>query len=402
MRLSELLELDDNLPEGADTLLEPSSLSPEEESRILAMTLAKAGLSAPEKGEVRPMKKAKFGLLLFAAALCVGTVAASAAGYFKMNKDLARHLNAGEQEAALVSQAGLELNESAAAEGWTITAAQAMGDKTQVRVLLEVIAPEGTVLEEGNYRLDLPMIEPSVSFTIDDVEDDDPTDNKLAFVLSSIQAKDYRGKTMQLHIGGVSRYKKYTIEELNNGASPLDTDRLVTANFDMSFKLDYEDTSVTYKLGKEIDTAQGRVKVDEVTLSPLSIFVKLSGEGTLPSKDGIVDASRFSTVTSKFTVGDSNEELDAMQKEVDEWKEGTYYIAENDESENDIKIYSDGNAMHSEYGLNLEVRDKAGNTINWRTGDTNPDNITLTFAEIIDPSNVACIVLSGVEIPLEK
>ena len=75
--------------------------------------------------------------MILAAALCVGTVAASAAGYFRMKDDLARHLGAGEAEAPLVSQAGLDLGQSCTVDGWTLTASQAMGDKTQVRVLLE-------------------------------------------------------------------------------------------------------------------------------------------------------------------------------------------------------------------------------------------------------------------------
>ena len=315
------------------------------------------------------MKRSRFGLMLLAAALCVGTVAASALGYFTMNKNLARHLGAGEKENALVSQAGQDLGATATAEGWTVTASQVLGDRTQMRVLLDVTAPEGTVLPEGNYRLELPMLEPAVTFTIDDVKDEDPTDNRLSFVLSSITAKDYRGEKVKLHIGGVSRYRKYTIEELNAGASPLDVDKLVTGDFDLAFDVDYRDPSVTYKPGAEVETSYGRVKVEEVVLSPLSIFVKLSGEGTVPNP------GRSST-----QVGTGAPGLTAGEPE--------YYTI------------TDG--MLAGETPTFEVRDRNGNAIGYRTGDTRPDSITMTFGEIIDPDDVAAIVIEGHEIPLTK
>lgn len=352
------------LPQGSGELLSGETLSPEEEARILARTLAKAGLAAPGKGE-RTMKRSRFGLMLLAGVLCAGAVVASAAGYFTMKRPLAEHLGAGEKEAALVSQAGNDLGESCTAQGWTITASQVLGDKTQMRVLLDVTAPEGTVLGKGHYRLELPMLDPSVTFTIDDV-DENTTDNKLSFVLSTIKPKDYRGRTVKLHFGGVSRYRQYTVEELNAGASPLDVDKLVTADFDLSFKLDYQDTSVTRRPGAEIDTPNGKIRVDEVTVSPLSIFVKISGEGAKP---GALD-SQLTAVREGSAAQDG-------------WDEKTYTV-------------TDGGSVPE----SLEVLDKNGDPILWRTGDTEPDSFTLTFGGIVDPKEVSAIVVYGVKVPL--
>lgn len=395
MTIRELLERSP-LPGEAGQLLDQGPLPREEKERVLALALEKAGLAPVEKGETRTMKKTSFGFMLLAAALCVGTVAASALGYFTMNKDLARHLNAGEKENALVSQAGQDLGATATAEGWTITASQVLGDRTQMRVLLDVTAPEGTVLEEGNYRLELPMLDPAVTFTIDDVKDEDPADNKLSFVLSSITAKDYRGEKVKLHIGGVSRYKKYTVEELDAGASPLDVDKLVTGDFDLSFDLDYQDTSVTYKPDAEVDTPNGKVKVDEVVLSPLSIFVKLSGEGTVlkPGTKVVIGGE-----VSAFQVDDKG---NIVKVDPEEGEKGDWYAFNGDTEESSMAIFHDGSTLHSEFGIALQVMDKDGNTIEYRTGDTQPDSITMTFTEIIDPDDVDAIVLQGMKIPLVK
>lgn len=338
------------------------------------------------------MKKRNFGLMLMAGVLCAGAVVASAAGYFTMKRPLAKHLGAGEKEAALVSQAGSDLAQSCTAEGWTITASQVLGDKTQMRVLLDVTAPEGTVLEEGHYRLELPMLDPSVTFTIDDV-DEDTTDNKISFVLSTIAPKDYRGKTVKLHFGGVSRYKKYTVEELNTGASPLDVDKLVTAGFDLSFKADYQDTSVIRRPGAEIDTPNGKIKVDQVTVSPLSIFVKISGEGAKPGAlDSQLTAVSGGTV-SRFSV---DEEGNTAQGDWEE-KEGVERYTITDDGEGGV-----GGILAGGQPDTLAVLDKNGDPILWHTGDTEPDSFTLTFGGIVDPQEVSAIVVYGVKVPLTE
>lgn len=371
MTLRELLEQSD-LPEGAEELVEVEPLTQEEKRRILALTLAKAGVAPTEKKEKPHMKKNRFGLLLMAGVLCAGAVVASAAGYFTVRGDLARHLDAGEDEQALVSQAGLDLGESCTVDGWTLTAAQALGDQTQIRILLDVTAPEGTVLKPGHYRLEVPQLEPLTTFTFDEVEDDEPTDNKMSFVISTIPEKDYRGETIKLHIGGISRYKDHTMEERLAGADPFDRDELIKGDFDLSFKVDYRDTSVTYKPGVEVDTAGGKVKVEEVRLSPLSVVVKLSGAGT--------------KVTPDFQASADGSE---------DWK--AYTVQDGAAS-----AFGENGGLRSEFGVTVEVKDKSGNVIPWTTGDTEPDSVTMTFTGIIDPADVASIVVNGVEIPLTE
>lgn len=395
MTIRELLEKS-HLPEEAGTLLEPGRLPLEEEGRILALALAKTGLPPVERKEKQTMKRGKFGLMLLAGVLCAGAVVASAAGYFTLNRPLAKHLGAGEQENGLVSQAVQNLDSTCTVDGWTVTASQVLGDKTQLRVLLDVTAPEGTVLPNGDYRLELPILDPDVIFTVDKVEDDEPTDNKMSFVLSSVQAKDYRGQTVKFHMEGISRYKKYTLEELNAGANPLDVDRLVAGDFDLTFQLNYQDTSVTYNPGAEIDTAYGKIQVDEITLSPLSVFIKLSGEGTV-----IEPGTRlvFDGEVSAFEVDDKG---NIIKVEPKEGAEGDQYVFNGDEESSSMSIFHDGSTLQSQYGIAVQVVDKGGNVIPYRTGDTQPDSVTMTFASIIDPNEVAAIIINNVEVPLAK
>ena len=379
MTLPELLALG-GLPEGSGDLLEGAKLSPEEKARVLEMTLAKAGLRPVEKKEKTMMKRRNFGLMLMAGILCAGAVVASAAGYLSMRRPLADHLGAGEKEASLVSAGVGDLAASCTTDGWTIAATQVVGDKTQIRVLLEVTAPEDTVLPEGYYRFELPVMDPAATFTIDDVKDDDPTDNKMNFVLGSIEPNDFRGKTVKLHLEGLSRYKNYTAEQLEAGADPLAVDRLVTGDFDLTLKLDYEDTSVTYHPGAQVDTPYGKVKVDQVTLSPLSMSVDLSGEGTTiqPGTQLVIDGE-----VSAFQVGDR-------------------FIFNGDTESSSMSIFHDGSTLQSQYGIGVQAVDRQGNIIPYKTGDTQPDRVTMTFQGIVDPAEVAAIRINDVDIPLKK
>jgi hypothetical protein len=393
--LPELLALG-GLPEGSEDLLAGAELSPEEKARVLEMTLVKAGLRPEEKKEKPTMKKRNFGLMLMAGVLCAGAVVASAAGYFAMKRPLAQHLGAGENEAGLVSRGVGDLAASCTTDGWTISASQVVGDKTQIRVLLEVTAPEGTVLPEGDYRFELPVMDPAAAFTIDSIKDEDPTDNKKSFVLGSIEPNDFRGKTVKLHLEGLSRYKQYTEAELEAGANPLDVDRLVVGDFDLTLKLDYQDTSVTYQPGAEVDTPYGKVKVDEVTLSPLSLFVKLSGEGTVlePGTQLVFDGE-----LSAFQVDDKGNIIKVDPNDV----EGNdLFVFHGDKVSSSMSFFHDGSTLQSQYGIGVQAVDRNGNVIPYQTGDTQPDSVTMTFRGIVDPAEVAAIIINEVEIPLKK
>ena len=149
MTLPELLALG-GLPEGSGDLLEGAELSPEEKARVLEMTLAKAGLRPVEKKEKTMMKRRNFGLMLMAGILCAGAVVASAAAWFQMDKDLARELGAKGDQVQGVG--GTSIQTSRESEGWTLTVNQAVGDRNCAYLLLDLTAPEGTVLDGDDLQ----------------------------------------------------------------------------------------------------------------------------------------------------------------------------------------------------------------------------------------------------------
>ena len=91
-----------------------------------------------------------------------------------------------------------------------------------------------------------------------------------------------------------------------------------------------------------------------------------------------------------------------IKVEPKEGAEGDQYVFNGDEESSSMSIFHDGSTLQSQYGIAVQVVDKGGNVIPYRTGDTQPDSVTMTFAGIIDPNEVAAIIINDVEVPLAK
>lgn len=349
MTLPELLELG-GLPEGSGELLEGADLSPEEKARVLEMTLAKAGLRPGEKKEKTTMKKRNFGLMLMAGVLCAGAVVASAAALFQWDKGLAKELGAGDGQPQGVG--GTSIQTSREAGGWTMTLNQAVGDRNCAYLLLDLTAPEGTVLDADFYLLDncRPVFEKdhSGSWGWSCLEDPDKTDNKISFLLDMKMNKDLRNAKGTLKVTGLQAVQ-FDPEEKENDR----VERLAQLDWELPFQLDYQDQVTTYRPQKTLRLERGFIKgeltVEKVEVGPLSILIRLSGD------ERLVRRVEFAT-------------------------EGTPGIG----------------------AVLLEIKNREGESIPVQASSSGKNDCVATFLPLIDPGNVAAIVLDGVEIPLEK
>ena len=354
MRLMDLLERDNGLPQGTEELVEEKALSPEEEARILVRTLEKAGIAPGKKGE-KTVKKSRLGLVLLAAALCIGTVAASAAVYFQMNQDLAKTLGAeSKKNQELLKESGSDIQVSQDCQGWTLTVNQAVGDRNCAYILLDLTAPEGTVLDADLYQIDCLMAFENSrggSYGWGQMADGDKTDNRVSFLIHTTMEGDLRRSVGVLKATGLK-----AVTFLGDGAEDDLVEQTADLAWAVKFPMEYQDDPITYRPGQTVSVKkgaiEGRIKVEKVEITPLSVLVKLS------SSDGIL--GRVEALT-----------------------EGTPRAG----------------------AILVEVRDKAGNTIlPHSTGATprgNTQEVVLAFQPMIDPDEIASIVLDGVEIPLE-
>lgn len=210
MTFDEIFAMDEGFPTGTETFLPEGALPPDEEARILARIWEKAGADLPRKGEKKIVKKTRFGLMLFAAALVLGTVAASAAVYFQADRGLARSLGAeAESWQDFLNATGTAIQASQDCKGWTLTVNQAVGDRSCAYILLDLAAPEGTVLSADWYRMDCLLDFDGVSgggWRCQMLDDQDKTDNRLSFLLDATMDGDLRDTIGHLKATGLVEF----------------------------------------------------------------------------------------------------------------------------------------------------------------------------------------------------
>lgn len=356
MNLQDLLEAS-RLPDGTEELLEPGRLPPEEEERILALALQKAGAEGCPSGKgEKKMKRSRFALMILAAALCIGTVAASAAAYFQMDEKLARALGIGAETPWDPSKNGGSIQTSQTCNGWTMTVDQAVGDRNCAYLLVDVEAPAGTVLDADLYQIDCLLAFQSGrsgSYGWGQTEDDDPTDNRVSFLISTTMEGDLRNTTGYLKATGI---KAVTFGTAEGGADDV-VEQPADLQWEIAFPMTYEDDPLVYKPKQTIRAEKGliagSVTVERVEITPLSVLVRISGKKELLTR---VEARTAGTPRAD--------------------------------------------------ALLVEVRDKAGNTILPRSsgGRTRGNTIdeVLAFQPILDPAEIASVVVDGTEILLTR
>ena len=98
--------------------------------------------------------------------------------------------------------------------------------------------------------------------------DDDPTDNKLRFVMMASSSKPLRGKMAEATVWNLFSYPTDT-------SRLHDEDAVVPGRFEFSFRLDYEDRSVVV-CDQNTDVGLGW-PLARLELSPVSVYLELDG-----------------------------------------------------------------------------------------------------------------------------
>ncbi len=144
------------MPNNFNTdLLEPQEISAVEQQRILNQTMQhmQNGQNGPSRQSTARSRRSGvprrklwvFGL----AAVMLLAMSSLAVAEFALNKDFLGFFNA--ESGQLPQQSGQEINMQDSNENGTLTVEQVVGDSQSVYVLLDFVAPEGTVLNYDSY-----------------------------------------------------------------------------------------------------------------------------------------------------------------------------------------------------------------------------------------------------------
>lgn len=303
---------EDLLKEIKEIHCEP--LTEEEENKLLSLTMEKVNR---EQGMEQPMRtvriksqKKKYFTGVLAAACLFLALTVSAVAYFQLDEGFQKFLKLDKGENQLVEKAGVAINVAAENQGYQLIARESIGDRNKVYILLDLIAPEGTVLNAKdyafrNFHFDITNKNHTFgSSTVNQLPDEDPTDNKISFVFEIDASEKMVDADIFLRLTGLIGYNEE--EEILY----LDMD----GNWDLEFPLRYEDVSFCFQPQNITVPFNGEdVRVTEVYLSPLSLSLTLKGNGIaeydrtpppLPSelKEGEFGIDEYENTMERFPI----------------------------------------------------------------------------------------------------
>ena len=237
------------------------------------------------EGTKRKVKKVSRGVVIGIAAaltLTAGTLAAALStglrGYF----DTA---TPGAQEKL---ESGIyQLNRSLEYNGWTVALTDCVGDDNKAFIWVEVTAPEDVSLTESENRWFRTLFDLSgegivgpMGGSLYTIPDGDPEDNRLSFCIEASPWVDggLRGAVMDITLdpiedvalAGGENYQE--IEMYERTEAIRDHSWLFE-----DVVLDYPDQAIRLEPGLEVDYLDGTTTLSQVTISPLTVTVRVEG-----------------------------------------------------------------------------------------------------------------------------
>lgn len=184
-------------------------------------------------------------------------------------------------------QSSVVLGASDTQNGWTAVVTDCVGDDQTMYFGVEIIAPEGTVLDQKEYFFEEWDIEfPGIrywygrisgggGFTM--LEDEDPADNRLTFLLKTdfFPEEDtvLNGETVKLRLGKLGHFTVFR-EETSDWDTEYDTQAVWTIQTSLSFP----DNTIRLEPKLPVKIFDAEATITSVELSPINVFVKIEGD----------------------------------------------------------------------------------------------------------------------------
>lgn len=189
-------------------------------------------------------------------------------------------------DSAGYEQSSTFIGRSVENHGWTLTITDCVGDDVDLYMGLELTAPEGTVLEEGNYEFgdspgDFYLAFPDMengrqNWGIRQLPDDDSTDNKLNFMLHSgnfLDEGSYNGQRMRLKIYDLCKVW-YDMDRKETVDAPVCNGTWDFGEMTVSFP----HSTIYLEPNVPVTTLDVEAIITEIIISPISVQVRIEGD----------------------------------------------------------------------------------------------------------------------------
>lgn len=257
----------------------------EEEKKSLAERLRTA--AEAENAGKKPKRFYKRGIIAAAAAVAVMSVTAAAVGISGQN--IKKYFGGSSEASELMLDKGTyQINRSETYNGWTVSLTDCAGDDSNLYIGIDVTAPEGTVLE--NYERYYHFDDYDISFGLFDdirsswgvreVEDEDPTDNKLSFVFEIVTHEPVQGKTADIMLSDFIDWwweDRYTENAVQHEGSEL-TEAVRGHKFKFKdVRLDYTNQTIRLEPNVPVEIFSGEATLTKLEISPISVTARIVG-----------------------------------------------------------------------------------------------------------------------------
>lgn len=291
-----------NMEDGSELLQD--ALSEEEKKRILKMAINKMGLvdnseRSENGGRLTFQARGKKRRILTVALIAVFALAttAFAAEIFQWDTRISNYFGIEEHNRVDLLGGGMNVGVSAENNGVTIEAVQTIGDGNNMYILLDVTAPEGkTIYPASGFEMIYLRVDgaTSMGYSCDMLADDNENDNKATFLLAMEANEKINNKKVNLKFENLRHYV------IADGDYTSD----IAGEWELEWKLDYEDISTAYKIGKELPVNGETVTIDSISISPIALNVQISGSylkeyDSVPREPGEGDLIQITAITLK-------------------------------------------------------------------------------------------------------
>ncbi|MGI5957841.1 MAG: DUF4179 domain-containing protein [Massiliimalia sp.] len=370
-----------------------TTLSPEEQERLIELSLKKANLPAlsqTNSGGIHMKKqiKKRISIIAAAAAIAASSLTVGAAVYFHWDERLLDYFHADSSQAELLSGAQAQIGLTATDNGVSISVVQTVSDAYGTYILAEVTLPENMVWKEEYTFERLDVSVPDAKYTGWSYTVLNHSQNKVSLLIEAETDCELNGKTISLNLQNISTVNQGTFTPVIEGTWQFQW----TENYE-NLSRSYKPENAYLNLTDSTESNASVYQIDEMVLSPLSLRIMFQGEPADPTITGTIQPDGSMTLkpdSAESTADSSESELsDSGNQSAPDF----FVFSIAPDSGDDITIslnQKDGTQItSSQYRMATNTDDQGSGQIRW------------DFGQVIDPEQIESITVNGVTIPLE-
>lgn len=182
------------------------------------------------------------------------TLVVGATLLFHWNDTLRNYLGITEEDSDQLAKAVTIIGQSQTHENMTITVEQAFGDTHTAYIVASIILPEGMSVDGKIRRITPKITDVDGSYNYERISVDEDTRIQTYIITIKSSNKKLTGRKIELEFGG---YVSSTHE------------KLISATWNFTFKLDFDDLSKTIVLNQKVDD----FIIESVWITPVSMII---------------------------------------------------------------------------------------------------------------------------------